>query len=312
MSDITSHKIYAPATVANVGSGYDVFSFAIPSPGDIIEFIPRIDNGIKIVNKTTSFPKMPLDPKENVTSHAMKNLMSDHSIDHGFDIVFHQKIRPGSGLGSSAASSCAGVFYLNEVLELDLSNERLIDYAREGERLACGSPIADNVASCINGGFNLVRSQDPLEVVTIDFPKDLFVVCIHPEMEILTEKARAVVPKTIDLEIAISQWSQTAALVAGLYKNDLELIGRATKDIVVEPHRKKLIKGFADVKQAAMKNGALNCSISGAGPTLFSFCRSNSDAQLIAEKMSNAFSHLNTDSDVYINKIDPKGIRILE
>lgn len=311
MSDLPSHKIYAPATVANVGSGYDVFSFAISEPGDIIEIIPRDDHELKVSNKTSNFPSMPLEPAGNVTSHSMKLMMKDSGIERGFDILFHQKIRPGSGLGSSAASSCAGVFYLNQVLGLGLSHEQLISYAREGERLACGSPIADNVASCINGGFNLIRSQEPLEVIRLDFPEELFVVCIHPEIEVLTEKARAVVPNVIDLDVAISQWSNTAALVAGLYKKDLDLIGKATADHVVEPHRKNLIKGFDDVKKVAIQNGALNCSISGAGPTLFSFCRSNSNAQLIAQKMSEAFVHHGIASDVYINNIDPKGIRIL-
>lgn len=312
MSSIPSYKIFAPATVANVGSGFDIFSFAVSQPGDIIEFKPRHDSELVIENKTDNFPKIPLKAVENVTSFTMSRLLRDKGSTQGFDIIFHQKIRPGSGLGSSAASSCAGLFYLNSALELGMSTNELIDYAREGERLACGSPIADNVSSCMNGGFNLIRSQDPLDIVSIDFPKDLFVVCVHPEIEVLTQDARNVIPESIPLKIATAQWSQTAAMVAGLYQKDFDLIARATEDLVVEPHRKDLIKGFDEVKKAVLQNGGLNCSISGAGPTLFSFCRNKNDAERIAQIMFETFHYLSINSDVYVNTIDPQGIKILE
>ena len=312
MSDLPSLKIYAPATIANLGSGYDIFSIALNEPGDIIEFIPRSDNEIHIVNEAASFPNMPLDIEMNATTVPMMQLMNDHGIKAGFDIVFKQKIRPGSGLGSSAASSCAGVFYLKKAFGLtEITNQELVNYAREGERIACGSPIADNVASCINGGFNLVRSLDPFDLIELDFPRNIWLAVVHPEIEILTSESRAVLPSQIKLETAVKQWAQTAALVAGMSKGDFDLIAKATDDFVVEPKRKELINGFDQIKSEALENGALNCSISGAGPSLFSFCRSKELAELIALKMKAAFAIQNIKSDVYTSTINADGIKVI-
>ena len=311
MSDIKPLKICSPATIANVGSGYDIFSIAINEPADIIEFMPISGSEIQIVNEAVSFPNMPLQASENATTVPMSLLMKDHGINQGFKVIFKEKIRPGSGLGSSAASSCAGVFYLNHVFNLGLSIQDVVNYAREGERLVCGSPIADNVAACMLGGFNLIRSQNPLEIVQLDFPQDLYVACVHPEIEILTADARAVLPESIPLKLAVEQWAQTAALVAGMSKGDFDLIAKGTSDFVVEPHRKKLITGFDELKNEVLKLGALNCSISGAGPTLFSFCRTKKDAQLIADKMKAQFAILNVKSDVYTSTINTDGIKVI-
>jgi len=311
MSNIESLKIFAPATIANVGSGYDIFSIAINVPGDIIEFVPTDKHDIQIINEAVSFPKMPLNPDENACTVPMKLLMKEKGLEQGFRVVFKEKIRPGSGLGSSAASSCAGVYYLNRIYNLGLSKEELVNFAREGERVACGSPISDNVAACLNGGFNLIRSQNPLEIVHLDFPTDLYIACVHPEIEVLTSEARAVLPDYIPVKLAVEQWAQTATLVAGMAKNDLDLISKGTKDYVVEPHRKKLISGFETVKSEVLKLGALNCSISGAGPTLFSFCRSKEDAELIAVKMKEQFATQNVNSDVYVSTINSDGIKVI-
>ncbi|MEM7163422.1 MAG: homoserine kinase [Bacteroidota bacterium] len=311
MSEIQSYKVFSPATVANVGSGYDIFSLAINEPGDIIEFIPNELGVLRIENRSRSFLNMPLNPDENATTVPMALMLKDHQITKGFDVVFHQKIRPGSGLGSSAASSVAGVFYLNKVLQLNLSSVEQINYAREGERVACGSPIADNVAACLNGGFNLIRSQDPLEVFALNYPKDLYLACVHPELEILTSESRAILPKEVSLKSAVEQNAQSAALVAGMASNNLDLISKGTTDILVEPHRKKLIKGFDELKKIVLANGGMNCSISGAGPSLFSFCRNHEVASLIATEMNSFFNNIGITSDVYISTINTDGIKVM-
>ena len=304
-------KIFAPATIANIGSGYDIMSLAINQPGDIIEFIKREDQELYIHNKCEEFPDLPLDPAENVTTYAMSVMMEEFHINRGFDIIFHQKIRPGSGLGSSAASSCAGVFALNELLNLEIQVEQLIKYASEGERLACGTPILDNVTSCMKGGVSLIRSFEPIDIVDLEYPKDLFIAYVHPYIKVLTEQARSAVPKEVGLELATQQWANTAGLVAGLASSDFKLIGRSTQDVVVEPFRKSLIKGFDNVKRAALSNGGLNCSISGAGPALFSFCENEDIARQVSEKMQLAFDEVGISAESYHSTINSEGIKVL-
>lgn len=304
-------KIFAPATIANIGSGYDVMSLAVDQPGDIIEVREREDNNLVIHNECNDFPEMPLDPEKNVTSYTMNLLLKEVQVQKGFDIIFHQKIRPGSGLGSSAASSCAGIYALNELFGFGISDEKLVRLASEGERLACGSPILDNVSACMLGGVLLIRSFEPLDIVRLKYPIDLFIAIVHPHQEILTQKAREVVPDEVPLDSAIRQWANTAALVSGFASSDFDLIARSTEDVIVEPHRKKLIKGFDSVKKVALENGGLNCSISGAGPTLFSFCENENVAADISQKMADEFLNQGISADPYHSKINADGIKMV-
>jgi len=217
----------------------------------------------------------------------------------------------GSGLGSSAASSVAALLAVNKILGEPLTKEELIPFAMEGERLACGAAHADNVAPALLGGFTLIRSYDPLDVIKIKTPKNLFSAVIHPHVEVSTEDARKILKKQITLKQAITQWGNTAGLIAGLLQEDLGLIARSLQDVVIEPIRSLLIPGFNEVKAAALKAGALGCSISGSGPSIFALANSISKAQYIAKNMENEILKMKIKCDVFVSPINHEGAKIL-
>jgi homoserine kinase len=301
-----SIRIFAPATVANVAAGFDILGFALEQPGDEIVIKKTLHPGIQIKNQST-FTSMPLQPEKNTAGVALQAYLNHIESQAGFEITFIRKVKPGSGIGSSAASSAAAVFGANVLLEKPLTSLELVRFAMEGERLASGSAHADNVAPALLGGFVLIRSYHPLDIIPLDTPEKLFCSIIHPQIELKTEDARKILKKQITLQNAIVQWGNTAGLIAGLCKEDYGLIGRSLQDVIIEPTRSVLIPGYDRMKEAALQAGALGCNISGSGPSLFAFSTSQQVADKIATAMQDVCNTLAIESDIYVSKVNKKG-----
>lgn len=304
-----SVRVHAPATVSNVVCGFDCLGFALSEPFDEIT-VRKIDDPVIRISHTDDFG-LPTDPEKNVAGVALRAMLNAIEADFGFDVEITKNIKPGSGIGSSSASSCGTVVAANHLLGDRFSKLELAEFAMEGEKLASGARHADNVAPCIFGGFTLVRSADPLDVVSIDFPS-LFAVVIHPQIEIRTADARAILPKQIPLADAIRQWSNLASLVAALTKGDLDLLARSMEDYIVEPVRKKLIPSFDEVKEASMAAGALGGGISGSGPSMFMLCESQDSAEDIVDAMAAAYDPTGIDFQIYVSEISPRGVNTVE
>lgn len=299
-------KVFAPATVSNVGSGFDIMGFAIESTGDIIEIELRDDSDFHLINETKS--KLPDDHRQNVVFPSIKALQKELGIDIGVNIRFLKKIDPGSGIGSSAASAAAAAYGFNSLLGKPLSRKELIRYAMEGEELVSGSVHADNVAPCILGGFTIIRSYHPLDIIEIPYPENLFCSVVHPETSIYTNDARIIMDKTNPISDTITQTGNAAGLIAGLFMGDFALIGRSMADVISEPKRKSLIPGFNEVRKAAIRAGALGCTISGSGPSVFAFSTDTQTAQEVGEAMKIAFHANNLSSNLYVSAISKKGV----
>ncbi len=317
-------KIFSPATVANIGCGFDVLGFALEKPGDVISVSLTDTPGSIVIRNEIANLNIPLDPARNTTTVALQAYLdflktdkhtgttASHFIsNHGIEVIFHEKIKPGSGLGSSSASAAAGVFGLNVLLGNPLKKSDLVQFAMQGESAACGVAHADNVAPAVLGGFVLVRSYMPLDVVALPYPDNLFVAIVHPQIEILTEDARKILPELVPLKDAVRQWGNVAGLVAGLAKGDHTLIGRSLQDVIVEPVRATLISGYYEAKQAAMTAGALGGNISGSGPSMFAFCSTFETAEAVAKAFAETFNALGIENQVYVSGINKEGVRVI-
>jgi homoserine kinase len=302
-----SVKVFAPATVANVACGFDVLGFAVDHPGD--EVIVKLTDkpGVRISKIVGDGGRLPLEASRNTVGIPIINFLEHIQSNQGVEISLNKKMPLGSGLGSSASSSVAGVFAINELMGNPLSREDLLPFAMEGERLACGSAHADNVGPSLLGGFVLIRSYEPLDVIKLPTPDSLFCTIIHPHIEVETKDARNILRKQILLKDAVIQWGNVAGLIAGLYTNDYELIGKSMQDVIVEPIRSILIPGFANVKAAALKAGALGGGISGSGPSIFALSKDEKTARKAGEMMQIEFSSLAIGSEVYVSKVNQKG-----
>jgi homoserine kinase len=314
MSTHKEVRVFAPATVANVAVGYDILGFAINRPGDeiVARFNPEL-KGLKITAITGTGDKvLPYDVELNTAGVSAQRLL-EHlgKADLGIELEVHKKMPFGSGLGSSAASSAGAVVAINELLGAPLSRESLLYFTVLGEVVADGSFHADNVAPSLVGGITLIRSNESLDIHHLPVPKNLHVAVIHPELEILTKDARAVLSDTVPLDTAVHQMGSLASFIVALYTNDLPLLGRSLEDHIIEPQRKQLIKGFDDVKAAAMSRGALGCSISGAGPSMFALCDSGYLAQAVGQGMIEAFAAHGIDSQLYVSPINQEGVVVL-
>ena len=307
----SSIRVFAPATVANVGPGFDVFGFAVESPGDIIEASKNEVGKVRLLEITGDGGRLPRDTEHNVVGHVAQKLISTIQSDRGVDLRLKKGIPLSSGLGGSAASAVASVYAINILFDKPLSKKELLPLALEGERLASGAPHADNVTPCLYGGFTIIRSYKPLDIVQVTVPEELICVAVSPDYHIRTEDARKVLPTQLTLTKAIRQWGNTAALVAGLFKGDFDLIGRAIEDLVAEPVRSSFIPAFSEVKKAAMDAGALGCSISGSGPTVFALTNDLSRTRMIGHHMQKAFTSKDLKSRLFISKINTEGPRIL-
>ena len=306
-----SIKVFAPATVANVSCGFDVLGFAVDNPGDEVLLRLSDKRGVRITSITGDNGRLSKEVEKNTVSISIIRYLEKLGIEQGIEVELTKKMPLGSGLGSSAASTVAGVYAINELLGNKMQVKDLLPFAMEGEFLACGSAHADNVAPCLYGGFVLVRSYEPLDVVKLPVPANLYATLIHPHVEVQTKDARNILPKQIPLSQAVTQWGNIAGLVAGLLLNDIALMGRSMKDVIVEPARSVLIPGFDDVKKAALDAGALGCSISGSGPSIFALSTDVESAQRIGVAMKSRFDAIGIGNDVYVSTVNQQGPRII-
>jgi homoserine kinase len=304
-------RVFAPATVANVACGFDIFGLAVDNPGDEVVLTRRADDQIIIQDITGDEGKLTRDPNRNTVSVPIIKYLEHLGRTEGFDIVLHKKMALGSGLGSSSASSVAGVFAANELLGRPMSPEQLLPFAMEGERVACGAAHADNVAPALLGGFVVVRSYAPLDVFKIPVPDNLYVSLIHPDVEVNTKDARHILKNEVSMNKAISQMGNVSGMIAGLMSSDYALIGRSMVDFIIEPIRSILIPQFFEVKMAAKEAGALGCSISGAGPSIFAFSEGRDTAEKVAKAMKEEFEKVNIKATTYVSTINVGGPRIL-
>jgi homoserine kinase len=302
-------KIFCPATIANLNCGFDVMGLCLETIGDEMIIRKTTEKGIRITKITGA--NLPLETEKNVAGVAALALLSKVNTDFGFEIEIHKKIKAGSGIGSSSASAAGAVFGINELLGKPFTKHELVDFAMKGEVVASGSEHADNVAPCLLGGFTLVRGYNPLEVIRMDSPSELYAVVLHPHIEVKTSDARAVLHPMISLKSAITQWGNLGGLIAGIYTSDYELIGRSLNDVIIEPLRKHLIPNFDEVKTAAMQNGALGAGISGAGPSIFALCKGQEASEKVANAMTKSYENTGIEFDIHISKINPKGTCVI-
>ncbi|MBX2965526.1 MAG: homoserine kinase [Cyclobacteriaceae bacterium] len=304
-------KAFAPASVANVACGFDVFGFALEQPGDVVEILLNDTGEITIKEITGDQGLLPRHVDENTCSVAMRQFLKSLNLSTGVEISLHKQLPLGSGMGSSAASAVAALVAINHAVQNPLTRKQLLPFAVEAERIACGTAHADNVAPSLLGGFVLIRDKATLDIISIPVPEELHAVVVHPHIEIRTSDARQAMKKMISIDDAIKQWGNAAALIAGMMKSDYELIGRSLEDVVAEPVRSIFIPGYQQVKQAALQAGALGCSISGSGPSLFALCKNQEVAKHTAHSMTEAFNRIGLTSDQFISTINHEGAKIL-
>lgn len=300
-------KLFCAATIANISCGFDVLGLALNNVGDemIVRKVPQKGVTItKIIGQD-----LPLETHKNVAGVAAMALLSKVETDFGFEIEIYKNIKPGSGIGSSAASSAGAVFGINELLGRPFSRHDLIEFAMQGERLASGVAHADNVAPALLGGFTLVRSTTPLDVLKIHTPSELYATVIHPQIEVKTSDAREILRGSVPLKTAIKQWGNIGGLISGLYTEDYHLIGRSLEDYIVEPIRSILIPAFDSVKTESIKAGALGAGISGSGPSIFALSEGSENASNVADAMKMVYDKVGIAYDVHISKINTEGIK---
>jgi homoserine kinase len=302
--------IFSPATIANVGPGFDIMGFAIDQPGDKISLEKIRERSHRILNKT-SFD-LPLDPDKNAATVALSGFLNHIGSKDKFLVTFLEKIQPGSGIGSSAASSAGSVFAANLLMNNPLSRKELVQFAMLGEQAASGTAHADNVAPALMGGFVLIRSYHPLDLIDIPFPSGLFCTVIHPEIQLATKESRRILKGNVPLNIAVTQAGNVAGLITGLLRSDFSLIRNSLHDVIAEPVRSFLIPGFEKLKEASITAGALGTSISGSGPSVFSLCDSRKSARAVAGSFKKIFDDMDIPNKVFVSGINHEGVHIIE
>ncbi|RLJ33956.1 homoserine kinase [Chryseobacterium sp. 7] len=302
-------KLKVPATVANLVCGFDILGMAVHDPYDEMEF--RLLETPEIIIKHTDAFGLPEEPSKNVAGVVLLKIQEYFNLKKGFEVIIHKHIKPGSGLGSSAASAAGAALGANLLLGNKLSKEEMVHFAMFGEELASGVRHADNIAPCIYGGITLVKSTNPIDIIPLNSP-DLFVAAVHPQVEVKTSDARQILKKNISLKNAVEQWGNIAGLVAGIQKNDFLLIGRSLNDVIIEPVRSILIPKFDEIKAKSLQLGALGGGISGSGPSIFMLSEQKETAEKIAQMMKSIYDEIDIESFVYVSKINPGGIQIVE
>ena len=303
-------KVFSPGSITNLSCGYDVLGVCLNNRGDEITVTKTSNKGIVI--KSNDEYDISKDINENVAGIAAQALLKNISTKFGFEIEIKKGIKPGSGIGSSAASSAGTVFAINQLLDSPFSQLDLIKFSMEGEKFVSGSYHADNVAPIILGGITLVRSIDEIDVIKLPSPKTLEVIIIRPNIEIKTSDSRKVVKKKIKIEKMVKQSANLASFVSSLYTEDFDLMSRSVVDIIAEPNRKILIPEFDIIKKKSKNSGAIAVGISGSGPSIFSLSNNTIISKKILETASNHYDKLGIDNDSFISKINPTGIKILE
>lgn len=302
-------KVFAPASIANMGCGFDVIGMALDEVGDVLEIGIEDGDGIDIENHTDV--SLPEDIEKNVITPVIRKFLAMVGKTAMVHVTIEKKIYPGSGIGSSAASCAAAAFGMNALTGYPLTDEELVVCAMEGENLASGGYHADNAAPAVMGGIVLIRSYDPLDLIKLPVPGNFYCAVIHPHMMVSTKEARSILPHEVPLHDAITQWGNVGGLVAGLYSSDIHLVGRAMKDVIAEPYRKDFIPGFGELRYKLMAAGSLAMNISGSGPSVFSVA-DHSEPCLKAEAiMKEHFDKLGIKYETYAVKVSNKGSRII-
>jgi homoserine kinase len=303
-----SVKIHSPATIANLVCGYDILGMALDHPQDEMELSLSDEPGIRI--KHIDGYNLPVEPENNVAGAALIPLLEEYARPAGFDLTINKIIKPGSGLGSSAASSAGAVVAANHLLNNFFSKEDLVRFAMNGEKLASGVKHADNIAPCIYGGVTLIRSIFPLDIVSLTAPL-LYVTIVHPQIEVKTSDAREILRKEVQLKDAVKQWGNIAGLVTGLLKGDYDLISRSLEDVIVEPVRSILIPGFDKVKQQSKDAGALGGGISGSGPSVFMLSKDETTAKSVEQLMQDIYNKIGVEFHTHVTTINHEGVKII-
>ena len=300
--------VSCPATIANLVCGFDVLGMCLNDPADTMDVILLEENIIKI--KSADGYPLPEDPMLNTAGAPLVEMLKEIEGITGFELLIRKNIKPGSGLGSSAASAAGAVVAANALLNNRFSKEDLLRFAMFGEKVASGVKHADNVAPCIYGGITLIRSIHPLDVVALNAPP-LFVTVVHPQIEVKTSDARQILRKEVQLKDAIKQWGNIAGLVAGFMKNDYDLIGRSLEDVIIEPVRSMLIPGFQEVKKRCKEAGALGGGISGSGPSIFMLNKEEGIARQAEKIMQEVFTQVGIEFRTYVTTVNREGVKVI-
>lgn len=301
-------RVHSPATVANLVCGFDILGMALSAPYDIMDLALTEQPGI-IIHNEDEFG-LPTNPEENVAGVVLLSVLEKIHKPIGFELSVKKQIKPGSGIGSSAASAAGAVVAANHLLGNIFSSEEMVLLAMNGEKLASGVKHADNITPCIKGGISLIRSIHPLDIISIPAP-DMYVTIVHPQIEVRTSDAREILRQQVMLKDAIRQWGNIAGLVTGFIQRDYELISRSLEDVIIEPVRSILIPGFDEVKKCSVHAGALGGGISGSGPSVFMLSKDESTAIQVESVMKDVYNRIGIDYHTYVTTINHKGVEIL-
>lgn len=301
-------SVFAPATIANLSCGFDILGLALEGVGDTMRLtLSDSFSGVQI--GTVTGMNLPKEAEKNVAGVAAMALLAASEYTGGVIINIDKKIKPGSGIGSSAASAAGAVWGLNALLGNPFSATELIGFAMEGEALASGAAHADNVAPALLGGIALVRSTRPLDVVRVHTPQDLHACVLHPQIELKTSDARKILKTQIPLQLGIRQWGNVGGLITGLFTEDYGLIGRSLEDCIVEPIRSLLIPGFDQLRDAALQAGALGFGISGSGPSVYALTRGDTIAEQVSEALIKTYTQLHIPFECHVSSISSTGVK---
>lgn len=306
--DLKKITVKSPGTVANLVCGFDILGMALNEPYDIMHLKLLDEPMVVIINKDDF--NLPTEPEKNVAGVVLLSIIERMNHKKGFEVVIEKHIKPGSGIGSSAASAAGAAVAANHLLGNIFSRDEVVQFAMNGEKLASGVKHADNIAPCILGGVSLIRSIHPLDIVAIPSP-DLFVTVVHPQIEVRTSDARQILKKQVLLKDAIRQWGNIAGLVTGFLKNDYDLIGRSLEDVIIEPVRSILIPGFDEIKRKCKDAGALGGGISGSGPSVFMLSVNETIAKATETVMKEVYDRLGIENNTYVTTINKKGVEII-
>jgi homoserine kinase len=301
-------SIHSPATVANMVCGFDVLGFAVNDPYDEMHIRFSDTAGVIIINEDEY--NLPTEPEKNVAGAALLAMLEEIEEPIGFELRICKHIKPGSGVGSSAASAAGAVVAANRLLNDRFTKEDLVRFAMNGEKVASGVKHADNIAPCIYGGVTLIRSIFPLDIIPLSAPA-LYVTIVHPQIEVRTADARGILKQQVLLKDAIRQWGNIAGLVAGLLQSNYELIGRSLEDVLIEPVRSILIPGFEEIKLKSKEAGALGGGISGSGPSIFMLSKDEPTARAVEIEMESIYERLGLEHHTYVTTINQNGVKFI-
>ncbi len=303
-----SITVKSPSTVANLVCGFDILGLCLDNPSDEFTVLLSDKKGVTIENFDDY--NLPTDATQNVSGVALLKMLELEKDIKGFHLISKKVIKPGSGIGSSAASAAGVVVAANYLIGNKYSKKELVDFAMFGEDVASGAKHADNIAPAVFGGITLIRSNNPLDIISIDYP-ELFVTVLHPQIEVKTSDARNILPKEIPLKNAVTQWANVAGLVTGFMQHDYDLISRSLEDVIVEPYRSKLIPNFYEVKKACKESGALGGGISGSGPSIFMLSKTAEIATNVELAMIDIYSKTGIEFHTHISAINKNGVSII-